>query len=179
MIDYNAHNWRSHLLDIKGSMVRQIISRVLSCTVWSAIVVYIHEKQFPLAFSERAHVLIGVALGLLLVFRTNASYDRFWEGRKLWGSIINECRNLGRAGSVYLAGVPDLQHKLIGWTAAFPYAAMNHLRGNRGIGSAKDLLAAEEVNTVLAAENVPLAVARQITTQLAVARQRGASPTTR
>src|SRR3712207_7940411 len=59
---------------------------------------------------------IGLVLGLLLVFRTNASYDRFWEGRRQWGSIINETRNLGRAASVLLAEAPDVLRRLLQWT---------------------------------------------------------------
>ncbi len=43
------------------------------------------------------HTLIGIALGMLLVFRTNASYNRVWEGRQLWESLVNESRNLARA----------------------------------------------------------------------------------
>lgn len=40
------------------------------------------------------HGILGFSLGLLLVLRTNTSYDRWWEGRKLWGQLINDCRNL-------------------------------------------------------------------------------------
>ena len=77
MIDYDAHNWRDHLLDIKGSMVQQIFSRVATCGIWSALVTCVHEFYFPLAVPSVGHMLIGVPLGLLLVFRTNASYDRY------------------------------------------------------------------------------------------------------
>jgi len=35
-----------------------------------------------------------VILGLLLAFRTNSAYDRWWEGRKLWGQLVNDIRNL-------------------------------------------------------------------------------------
>src|SRR5882724_10694694 len=103
MIDYDAHNWRSHLLDIKGSMVREIIGRVLLCVVWSALVVAFSEFVSPeIGIPSTVHSLVGTALGLLLVFRTNASYDRFWEGRRMWGSIINESRNLARGACVHL-----------------------------------------------------------------------------
>src|SRR4051794_29832116 len=99
MIDYDPHRWLDHLLDIKGSVVRQIFARVLLCTAWAGLVTYAHHGLVTLAISDKAHVLIGLVLGLLLVFRTNACYDRFWEGRRQWGSIINESRNLGRASS--------------------------------------------------------------------------------
>ena len=40
------------------------------------------------------HTLLGFAISMLLVFRTNTAYDRWWEGRKLWGSLVNNSRNL-------------------------------------------------------------------------------------
>src|SRR5688572_22966225 len=129
MINYDVHEWTSHLFDLKGSMVRQIFYRVLFCVIWSAVVVLAWEIPHPpLAISLQGHVLIGVPLGLLLVFRTNASYDRFWEGRRLWGAIVNDCRNLGRTAGVLLAGDPKLAANVIRWTIAFPCATMCRLR---------------------------------------------------
>ncbi|KAM3577161.1 hypothetical protein VYU27_001077 [Nannochloropsis oceanica] len=52
--------------------------------------------------SPLPHQLMSSALGLLLVFRTNAAYDRFWEARKVWGSVTNNCRNLARTGRIAL-----------------------------------------------------------------------------
>jgi putative membrane protein len=40
------------------------------------------------------HGMLGFVISLLLVFRTNTAYDRWWEGRKLWGSLVNNSRNL-------------------------------------------------------------------------------------
>jgi len=40
------------------------------------------------------HNLLGFAISMLLVFRTNTSYDRWWEGRKMWGGLVNSSRNL-------------------------------------------------------------------------------------
>lgn len=39
------------------------------------------------------HSMLGFVLSLLLVFRTNTAYDRWWEGRKLWGKLVNDTRN--------------------------------------------------------------------------------------
>ena len=140
MIEYDAHDWRSHLLDIRGSMVREIFGRVTTCVVWSALVVAADRFTqdiygFSLAIDAIAHTLIGAALSLLLVFRTNASYDRFWEGRQQWGSIVNECRNLARATSAHLARDPATVSRILHWTMVFPWACMNHLRGRRDWGN--------------------------------------------
>src|SRR4249920_815892 len=82
-------------------MVRQITGRVLACVAWSAVVVYVHKIQ-AIDLPSNVHTLVGVALGLLLVFRTNASYDRFWEGRRLIGSILDNARDLGRQTAAFL-----------------------------------------------------------------------------
>lgn len=180
MITYDPHHWQAHLLDIKGSMVRQIFSRVFLCVIWSAAVVYLyefhckgHEQWKRIAIAPLGHTLIGFALGLLLVFRTNASYDRFWEGRKMWGAIINETRNMGRAAGAYLGAAPDLVRVILGWTIGFSYATMHHLRDDKGLGPAADWLPARAVQATLEADHVPLATARRMSEQLAQARERG------
>src|SRR3954454_23771790 len=128
MIDYNPHDWRSHLFDIQGSLVREIIGRVLTCVAWSALIVACYLFVTPrIAIPSTVHTLVGTALGLLLVFRTNASYDRFWEGRKLWGGIVNESRNLARQASMLLKDAPEQLGSVIRWTVSFPCASMNSL----------------------------------------------------
>jgi putative membrane protein len=127
----------------------------------------------PVALPDRVHALIGLALGLLLVFRTNSSYDRFWEARRRWGDIINESRNLARAASVYLAEAPDLLRSLLGWTILFPYTAQNRLRGQEPLAPGSALLPDGDVHAVCGEGNVPLAVSRRMTEQLAVARRQG------
>jgi len=173
MVDYDPHHWANHLFDIKGSLVREILARVSSCTTWALLVVLLDvlvRSQLPgwtIAIPETGHALIGVALGLLLVFRTNTSYDRFWEGRKLWGSITNECRNLVRAGSVLLQENPTLVRQLALWTTAFPYTAMYRLnRLPMRLGPAAQDLPHAEVDRVLRAEHVPLAVTLKLTRTL-------------
>jgi putative membrane protein len=180
MISYNPHDWRSHLLDIRGSMLPEIMGRVALCVGWSVVVTACHEllpkwiPGFSLSVPSTVHTLVGMALGLLLVFRTNSSYDKFWEGRKQWGGMVNECRNLARQASVMLSGVPELRRELILWTAAFPYAAMSVLRGARSLApSSKDLPPAE-VGACLAAQHMPLAVAQRILQTSVAARDRGA-----
>lgn len=173
MIDYDPHKWRTHFFDIRGSMVRVIIYRVLFCTMVAAVITYLHHEHIELGISERAHSLIGVALGLLLVFRTNASYDRFWEGRKQWGSIVNETRNLVRSASVLLAKEPELVARVVRWTIAFAWASLFHLRGQKNLGPGKNALPIQDVGAVEAAQHPPLAVTRELSALLADAQARG------
>lgn len=173
MIIYDPHGWRSHLFDVKGSMVREIMFRVATCVTWAAVVVAFSRFVLPINMPSTVHSLVGVALGLLLVFRTNSSYDRYWEGRRLWGSITNETRNLGRSARVLLKDDPELLNRVIAWTIAFPYATMNRLRDVKGLGPIAGRLPAEEVKEVLASVNVPLSVSVRISATLREARDRG------
>lgn len=176
MIDYNPHDWKSHLFDVEGSMVREITGRLTMCLLWTtAVVAYVELSGRHLEFSPTVHTLVGVALGLLLVFRTNASYDRYWEGRKMWGSIINESRNLGRAARVYLMpAAPDVAQRVAVWTAAFARASMHSLREETGLGPAVEHLPTDEAHAALGAPHVPLHAATRITEALVEARDRGA-----
>jgi putative membrane protein len=171
MIEYDSHSWTHHLLDIKGSVVRQIFWRVLLFVAWSAVVLLFHDYVRPVHVPTTVHTLIGVALGLLLVFRTNASYERFWEGRRMWGGVVNESRNLARGASAFLHGEPALLKPIILWTVAFAYASMHSLRGASGLGPVGERLPEDEVAETLAAEHVPSAVALRISRLLVKARR--------
>lgn len=173
MIVYDPHGWRNHLFDVKGSMLREIMFRVATCVTWSAVVVAFSKFIWPIGMPSTVHSLVGVALGLLLVFRTNASYDRYWEGRRLWGSIINETRNLGRSATVLLRDEPELLGRVINWTAAFPYAAMYRLRDQKSLGPIAQRLPPAEVEAILAAANVPHALSVRLSATLLEARDRG------
>ncbi|MEI8378785.1 MAG: bestrophin family protein [Planctomycetota bacterium] len=177
MTAYDPHRWTSHLFDIEGSMVREILGRVALCVAWSAVVVVLHDV-FPerfrgIAIPETAHSLIGSALALLLVFRTNGSYDRFWEGRKQWGGIVNECRNLARQCESWLGKERELANRSIRWIVAFPFATMHRLRGDHLIGPVGRALPVDEVQQAQETRHVPLAVARKLTSLLHEAQQQG------
>ncbi|WP_425614947.1 bestrophin family protein [Anatilimnocola sp. NA78] len=179
MIDYDPHNWRSHLLDIRGSLLPEIMGRVATCVVWSLVVTIAHvyllqNHQISLGVPVMVHTLLGTALGLLLVFRTNSSYDKFWEGRKLWGGMVNECRNLARQANSMLRAAPEVRQQVILWTAAFPYAAMSALRGTRGLSPSSSQLPKHRVDEVLAAQHLPSAVTAQISLALVAARDQRA-----
>lgn len=173
MIDYDPHKWSRHLLDIRGSMVREIIYRVMACVLWSAGVVWFHRKVHSVAIPATVHTLVGLALGLLLVFRTNASYDRFWEGRKQWGGIVNETRNLARLSRVLLQGDRALHARIVQWTVVWAFATMHRLRGTVGFGPVGLKLPPDEIEAVRRAQHVPLAIATKISELIAEGRRRG------
>src|SRR5688500_8552389 len=75
------------------------------------------------------HSLLGIVLGLFLVFRTNSAYDRWWEGRRLWGGLVNSTRNFALKLNAYLS---KEDHEEREWFATmipnFVYAMKEHLR---------------------------------------------------
>ena len=173
MIHYDPHKWLDHFFDIRGSLVREISLRVALCLVWTTALVATHFYLRPIAIPSLLHSLVGLALGLLLVFRTNASYDRFWEGRKLWGGIVNETRNLIRGAAIHLRADRDLLFELTHWTAIFPYAVARGLRGEPGLGPLSVDLPADQIGVAAASQHPALAIAVHMTASLNRARERG------
>jgi len=173
MINYDPHRWLDHFFDYKGSLVREISGRVFLCTLWAAGVVVFHIYISPIGIPSIIHTLIGVALGLLLVFRTNASYDRFWEGRKLWGGIVNETRNLTRSSEAFLINAPEIRKEISLWTIAFAYGVMHILRDKVSLGPVHSELDPEEVEKALASGHPPLYAAKKISLLLQKAKSQG------
>jgi putative membrane protein len=173
MIFYEPHHWYRHLFDVRGSMLKDIAARVFICVLWSLGVVVFHFQVQAVDIPNTVHGLVGVAMGLLLVFRTNASYDRFWEGRKLWGGMVNETRNLARLSSALLDKHPDVLSQILSWTMAFPYASMFFLRGKHGLGTFEEHMAKADVQATTNAQHPPLFVAAQVTRLLEQQRRAG------
>lgn len=174
MIHYDPHKWLDHFFDIRGSLVREIIGRVLLCVGWSALVVWFHRTIHPVGIPSLLHTLVGVALGLLLVFRTNSSYDRFWEGRRLWGGIVNDCRNLIRLATVHMREYPDLLESLTKWTAAFPCATKSVLRGDSSLEKHLPELSIADRSDIENSQHAALTIALRMTECVVEARRRGA-----
>jgi putative membrane protein len=173
MIQYDPHRWLDHLFDIRGTLVREIGWRVGLCVLWAVLVVLWHYNVRHLGTSVVLHSLVGVALGLLLVFRTNASYDRYWEGRRLWGGIVNETRNLIRQASVHLDCDPALLHTLTRWTAVFPWAVMSTLRGESDLGPSIEEFSPDQIRDAKSAQHPALLAAQKMTACLRDAGRRG------
>lgn len=101
MINYNPKEWFTFIFHIhKADTFRKLWPLMISVAVFSGLVVFV-EIHF-LQLSENSHVknismmhsLLGFVISMLLVFRTNTSYERWWEGRKLLGELTNVSRNL-------------------------------------------------------------------------------------
>lgn len=101
MITYNPRDWFTFIFRFhKADTLRKLAPLIIGICVYSGLVAFI-ELEF-LKWSKNSHVsnisvmhtLLSFVISMLLVFRTNSAYDRWWEGRKLWGSLVNNSRNL-------------------------------------------------------------------------------------
>lgn len=103
------------------------------------------------------HSLLGIVLGLFLVFRTNSAYDRWWEGRKLWGSMVNSTRNFALKIGAYL---PESALEERQWFTHmipnFVYASKEHLR--HGVQLTELNLSVEDVDKIKSAKHKPNAI---------------------
>ncbi|NLR93295.1 MULTISPECIES: bestrophin family protein [Flammeovirga] len=134
MIIYKANdNWFGDIKHLAKSwtMVR-VMRTVLFFGVYTTIVWLLHLNFFPekdQSVINSAFSFLGVVLSILLVFRTNSAYDRWWEGRKQWGALINNTRNL----AVYAHTILPKEDKGIRFYLAvrisnFCHAMVEHLR---------------------------------------------------
>ena len=97
---------------------------------YTAAVYWLYENIFPARFLKDA-ANVGYAsliLGLLIVFRTNSAYERWWEGRKLWGQLVNESRNLAIKVKKYATASMQEKIHMGQLVISFAYALMRHLR---------------------------------------------------
>jgi len=135
MVNYNPKVWFSLIFHAYSrGVMRTLTPALIFMTIFAAGVCYLlldvlrfHESDFHTTISM--HSLLGIVLGLFLVFRTNSSYDRWWEGRKLWGSMVNNTRNLAHKLNAFLDD-EDVENRR--WFAMmipnFVFSVKEHLR---------------------------------------------------
>lgn len=133
MITYDPKNWIRILLDFPRSPVfRTLFLDVVGAGAYAALVVWAEEAAgiaVPLGPSFLS--ILGIILGLLLVFRTNTAYDRWWEGRRLWGQLVNVSRGLSHTLDAMLPTDHPSRGTYAELVAAFPAALALHLRTPR------------------------------------------------
>ena len=136
MIAYNPKDWFTFLFRFhKGDTVRRLMPLIIGISVYSSLVAYLELEYWNLAVNSYVrnlsllHNLLGFVLSLLLVFRTNTAYDRWWEGRKLWGALVNTSRNLAIKLNAILA--PEDGDQRLFFKRSIPFFAnvlKDHLR---------------------------------------------------
>ncbi|SDF71687.1 putative membrane protein [Pedobacter terrae] len=150
MINYNPKDWSTFIFHIdKSDTFRKLWPLMLGVAAFSGLVAYAELNYFQLSKTSNVtnigmmHSLLGFVLSLLLVFRTNTAYDRWWEGRKLLGSLTNVSRNLAiKIKSLKLTD-EDVRFFEYG-IPKYAFALKEHLREKMYFGKNSLLIEVEE-----------------------------------
>lgn len=126
-------HWFRMLFIWRGSVLPRILPQLFAITALAAVVTVLHGELFRLKISLTfvPFTLMGVALAIFLGFRNGASYDRYWEARKLWGGLLNDARTLTRQVMTLPEPSCDARPFVLG-LIAFTHALRHQLRGTDG-----------------------------------------------
>ena len=159
-------NWLSLAVDLRSSVIGAIWRRVLATMIFAAAISFIYSQGVAVSQPILTSLIPSIVLGLLLVFRTNTAYERYWEGRKLWGVMIHNGRILARNIYFLISTQTSeekrikLDHvKLIGtlvWTIKV------HLRKEDLETELKTLLTPNQLLELKLARQRPLRIANQL-----------------
>jgi putative membrane protein len=114
MISYNTKDWFTFIFRFhKADTFRTLFPIMIAIGIYAGVVGYMEVVYWKLADTSYIknitimHGMLGFVISLLLVFRTNTAYDRWWEGRKLWGALVNNSRNFALKLAVILNDKED------------------------------------------------------------------------
>lgn len=129
MILYNPKDWFGLIFKFhKAETFSRLKYILFFLLLFSLAMVYVERNLLPILIgSPVMHSLLGFIIGLLLVFRTNTAYDRWWEGRKQWGALVNVSRNFALKLKAHVKD-PIVLHELLQLDASYALVLRNHLR---------------------------------------------------
>ncbi len=114
MTSYNPKEWIGFIFSVsKADTFQKLIPMMLIIGAYSGIIGYLEIEYWDLPEDSHVknisvmHSLLGFVISLLLAYRTNTAYDRWWEGRRMWGGLVNSSRNLAIKLSVILKDEND------------------------------------------------------------------------
>jgi ion channel-forming bestrophin family protein len=162
---YNPRGWFGLIFSFhKSDTFRMLLPAMIGLTVLSAGLCYLELELKHVTFRSTTvmHSLLGFVISLLLVFRTNTAYDRWWEGRRLWGDLVNSSRNLMLKINAFL---PDdrmvVKREFRTLIVNYAFALKEHLRG----GFKEELMIEHprlQIKELKSANHIPNKIALQL-----------------
>jgi ion channel-forming bestrophin family protein len=134
---------------LPGALLFGLVSGVI------AFIEYITVDNFSLGIEVTAFEIGGAVLGTLLVLRTNEGLHRWWEGRRLWGGITNQCRNIAVAAMAYGPNDTVWRWAVIRSAIVFAHACRRSLRGERDLPEIAALIGMAEAARLAKADHMP------------------------
>jgi ion channel-forming bestrophin family protein len=160
--------WRE-ALTLHETVTSLVLFNVLILTLFSSVISLIDERTpewFNLKSALAPYEVAGAALSLLLVLRTNAGYDRWWEARKFWGGIVNQSRALAVIAVSTGRDNAEWRDQVVRWTIVFGRVTKRSLRGEREIPEVAALLGSEASHWLAGTRHMPSAVLARLATLL-------------
>ncbi len=134
MVTYNPKDWFKLIIHFhKADTFRILFPTMLLLGLLTCVAVFLEKRYLDITLPSLTifHQIAGFIISMVLVFRINTAYDRWWEGRKMWGSLINNCRNLAIKLNIIVGQNDDeTRAELHALISNFPFALKEHLRGN-------------------------------------------------
>lgn len=166
MIVHPKVSWLRLLFTLRGSSIRRDWQRIAAATLLSVAVTWagIHYELKSWSLTVTPFTVIGLALSIFLGFRNNACYDRFWEGRKLWGRLVNVSRSLTRQlltmtePSDATSTQAEFQKETVIRLTGYVFALKHHLRATDPYEDLHGRFSEEELQQVRSKHNIPLAL---------------------
>lgn len=177
MIIRKKEHWFRMLFIWHGSVLPRLLPRLGLLLVLSVIIVYLHGSlfSFKVPLNPAPFTLFGLALALFLGFRNNASYDRFWEGRKLWGALLNDTRSLARQAFFAAGYQPDDQEPkdFVQLLITLTYSLKHQLRGTDARADLEQRLPAQLAAQVGTTKYKPIMLLSEMSNWVRMAKQQG------
>ncbi|MBW7675385.1 bestrophin family protein [Chryseobacterium chendengshani] len=131
---YNTKNFLKILVSLhKSDTLKILFPTMVLMAIYSYGIQYLEVEYLHLTVKSKIsnvgliHSLLGFVLSLLLVFRTNTAYDRWWEGRKLWGKLVNDTRNFAVKINIILTDDRKSADQISRYLKYFPHFLAKHL----------------------------------------------------
>jgi putative membrane protein len=166
MIKYDPKSW-SMLLMVKGTLLKKMLPGMVIIASVSVFLCYLHMKE-KIPFLVMGNALpgyMGAAIGLLLVFRNNTAYDKWWEARKEVGNLVNISRNIAITLNGFLPKENPEKYKIANLLTSFAFIMKGHLRNNIDMREAQNL-EKEDYDIIEKAHHKPTAITNVITSKI-------------
>ncbi|MDX2002597.1 MAG: bestrophin family ion channel [Chitinophagales bacterium] len=180
MISYNPKDWFSFIFRFhKSDTFRKLLPVMLGIGVYCAVIAWVEMDYLHLREDHQLknisimHTSLTFVISMLLVFRTNSAYDRWWEGRKLWGSLVNNSRNLALKLNALLPKEKTTERFFfVSMISNYPFVLKHHLRN---AVAEKELLENDVFNTtqLTKEQHNPNYVAKLIIERITLLHQQG------
>lgn len=166
MIPYRRTDWLHLLVSPRGTFSSGVPTRVLSFGLIALAVWAGHRVTNRVELGVGLHEVAGAVIALMLAFRVNTGYNRFWEGRTLWGAIVNAARSVTRIVNEHAAVDEAEKRDFAVWTVVFVHACRRSLRAEDEHPEVARLISPDEAAAYAAAPHRPMFAAARMSARI-------------